>query len=388
MNGKALVGLTVLALLLTACGAAAEETATPEFETDLVPVVAVTGEVLPATWAAVGAQTGGTVLETAVHPGDEVEAGALLVRLDPTDTELAVRRAEAALGAARAQQALLEAVTRPEQIAVADAQLQSTQAAVAQAAAQRDQLAAGTTEAEIAAAQAQLAAAEADEKSARDAYDQIRGVGVHGWVEEEAILRLRAAEEARAAAEAALAQVEGGAGARQSASDAAVWMAASQRDVAQAQLDLLEAGATAEEVAVAEAAVREAEAALELARVALERCEIRAPFTGTVGAVHVREGELIAAGQPVVTLGDLATLRVETTDLDEFDVARVAVEQRADVTFDALPEQVFAGHVARISPMAEPGSGGVHYTVVIELDEVDPAVRWGMTAFVDIEVDQ
>jgi hypothetical protein len=37
--------------------------------------------------------------------------------------------------------------------------------------------------------------------------------------------------------------------------------------------------------------------------------------------------------------------------------------------------------------MSEPGAGGVHYTVVIVLDETDPAIRWGMTAFVDIEVE-
>ena len=79
---------------------------------------------------------------------------------------------------------------------------------------------------------------------------------------------------------------------------------------------------------------------------------------------------MIAPGQPLLTLGDLATLRVETTDLDEIDVARVALGQQVDVTFDALPEQVFVGRVTRISPMAAPGSGGVNYTVVIALDEV------------------
>jgi hypothetical protein len=36
--------------------------------------------------------------------------------------------------------------------------------------------------------------------------------------------------------------------------------------------------------------------------------------------------------------------------------------------------------------MAASGTGGVHYTVIIELDEMHPALRWGMTAFVDIEV--
>jgi len=66
----------------------------------------------------------------------------------------------------------------------------------------------------------------------------------------------------------------------------------------------------------------------------------------------------------------------------------VAVGQRASVTFDTLPERVFTGHVTRISPMAEPGAGGVNYTVIVVLDETDAAIRWGMTAFVDIEVER
>jgi multidrug efflux pump subunit AcrA (membrane-fusion protein) len=86
----------------------------------------------------------------------------------------------------------------------------------------------------------------------------------------------------------------------------------------------------------------------------------------------------------VLVLGDVSTLRVETTDLEEIDVAQVDVGQEATVTFDALSERVFAGHVTWVSPMAEPGAGGIHYTVIIELDEIDPVIRWGMTAFVDI----
>ena len=378
--------MVVMVVVLSGCGGSAEETPTPEVEMEFMPVVSATGEVVPAVWATLSAQTGGTVAEVPAEPGDEVAAGDVLIRLDPTDAQLTVRQAEARLAAAQAQLARLEAPARQEDIAAAEAQLEAAEAALAQAIAQRDRVTGGATEAEVAAARAQLAAALAEEKAARDAYDQLQQAEVHGWIEEEAILRLRAAEEARAAAEARLAQSETGASAQVRAAEATVWAAAAQRDAAQAQLDLLEAGATAEEIAAAEAAVTQAEAALEAARVALARCELRAPFSGTVGLVYVRTGELVAPGQPLLTLGDLTTLRVETTDLDEIDVARVAVGQQATITFDALPERVFTGRVARISPMAEPGPGGVHYTAVIELEETDPAVRWGMTAFVDIEV--
>jgi multidrug resistance efflux pump len=135
---------------------------------------------------------------------------------------------------------------------------------------------------------------------------------------------------------------------------------------------------------VLEAQVAQAEAALAQAESALTKATLVAPFAGTVSEIYPREGEVIALGTPVLVLGDLSTLRIETTDLDEIDVAQVAVGQEATVTFDALSERVFAGHVTQVSPMAEPGAGGVHYTAVIELDEIDPAIRWGMTAFVDI----
>ncbi len=387
MKRAVMAGLAAfLIAMLVGCGTVERETLTPEPQAGFRQVVSVSGKVVPAVWATLSAQTGGMVTEVLVEPGEEVEAGDLLIRLDPTDAQLAVRQAEAQLSAAQAQLALLQAGARPEDIAAAEAQLHAAEAALAQAVAQRDQVVGGATEAEIAAARAQLAAALAGEKAARDAYDQLRQAGIHGWVEEEAVLRLRSAEEARAAAEAQLSHLEAGAPAQVQAAEAAVWAAAAQRDAAQAQLDRLLAGPTAEEIAAAQAAVAQAEAQLSAARVALARCEVRAPFAGTVGLVHVRVGELVAPGQPLLTLGDLTVLRVETTDLDEVDVARVQVGQRATVTFDALPDRLFTGRVARISPMAEPGSGGVHYTAIIELEELAPSIRWGMTAFVDIEV--
>ena len=381
------VGLIALAVILSACGAGAEETPTPEVAVDYVPVVSITGEVVPASWASIGAQAGGTVVEVLVERGDQVAAGDLLVQLDPTDAQLAVHQAEAALETAQAQLALLQVGPRPEEIAVSEAQIAAAQATISQTIAQRDQLAASTTEAEIAAAEAEVIAAVAARKVAEDHYDRIEGK-VHGWIEEEAILQLRAAEQALVAAQAQLDRLRAGADPYQvRVANAGIVVAEAQETIAQAQLGVTKLEVTAEEVAVAEASVSQAEAALAVAQMAATRSEFRAPFAGTVGTLSVRVGEVIAPGQPLITLGDLTTLRVETTDLDEIDVARVAVGQQAAVSFDALPNQIFTGHVTHISPMAEPGSGGVNYTVIIEMEELDPAIRWGMTAFVDIEVE-
>ncbi len=377
-----MTGLMVLGLV--GCVGQGDQEVVSETEPETVPDISVTGEVLPAVWANVSAQKGGAVMEVLVEPGDEVAEGDALVRLDATDAELMVQQAEAALATAQAQLNLLEAAPRPAQVAVAQAGESTADAMLSQATAERNRLAAGTIDAEIAAAESAVAQAEAFWKEAQLYYDSVRARAddLDDWMEQEAALRLRAAEQSLQAAEMRLALLRATYEARLREADAMVDATKAERDSAQVQLNMVQAGATAEQIAVAQAGVAQAQAAL----LALERTEVRAPFAGTVGMVDTRVGELVVPGQPLVTLGDLATLRVETTDLDETDVAKVHVGQQVDVSFDALPERVFVGTITRISPMAAPGSGGVNYTVVVELDEIDPAVRWGMTAFVDIEL--
>jgi multidrug resistance efflux pump len=382
------MGLAVLAL--AGCGDQSGEPVVSDTEVRAVPDISVTGEVVPAVWANVSAQVGGTVVEVLVEPGTAVAADDLLVRLDATDAELMVQQAEAALTTAEAQLDLLEASARPAEIAAAEAGVGTADAMLSQATAERNRLAAGAVTAEIAAAESALAGADALWKEAQIYYEsvRVRADELDDWMEQEAALRLRATEQSAKAAQMRVTLLKVTYEARLQEADAAVDAAMAGRDGARAQLDLLKAGATAEQIAVTEAGISQAQAALDAAMLALERTEVRAPFAGTIGSVDARVGELIVPGRLLVTLGDLSTLRVETTDLDEIDVAKVTEGQQVDVSFDALAEVVFVGEITRISPMAAPGSGGVNYTVVIKLDDVDPAVRWGMTAFVDVEVEE
>lgn len=383
-----IAGLVVLGLV--GCGEQGDAETATETDGSTAPDISVTGEVVPAVWANVSAQKSGTVMEVLVEPGDVVEAGQPLVRLDVTDAELAVRQAEAALTTAQAQLALLEAEPRPAEVAAAKAGVSGAEAMVAQAEAERSRLASGAITAEIAAAESAVAQAEALWKDAQLYSDSVRARAdeLDDWMEEEAALRLRATEQSLKAAQMRLALLRATSEARLGEADGMVDAAAAERDRSQAQLDMLDAGATDEQLAVARAGVHQAEAAVDAALLALERSEVRAPFAGTVGQVDTRAGELIVPGQPLVAIGDLSTLRVETTDLGEDDVANVHTGQQVAVSFDALQQVVFVGTVTRISPMAAPGSGGVNFAAVIELEEVDPAVRWGMTAFVDIDVEE
>jgi multidrug resistance efflux pump len=162
-------------------------------------------------------------------------------------------------------------------------------------------------------------------------------------------------------------------------------MAEARLQTAERDYELKKSGPDPEDVALAEARIDNAQAQLTAAEAALDDLLLLAPIPGTVTELSVKLGEWIAPGQPLLQLADLSELHIETTDLNEIDVARVNIGDTALVTFDALPDAVLNGKVTRIAPKASAGAG-VNYTVWIELDEIPDALRWGMTAFVDIEV--
>ncbi len=380
--------LLMSAILLSACGQNASSQPTPSAPVELIPtLVSASGKLVPARWAALSFQAGGRVITLDVQAGDTVKAGDVLAQIDENDARLALAQAQAQLAQAQAQLAQLKAGAQPEQIAAAEATVESADAALWGASAQLARLQAGASAADIAAAEAAVAAAAAQLKTAQDTYDRIKDIG--GTPEEQARAALNTATANHAAAQKRLDQLDAGPTKDElDAARAAVAAAQAQRAAAQAQLDLLKAGATQEQTAVAEVGVQQAQVAVDSARAQLAKLQLVAPFDGAIGNVAVRPDEFVAPGQPIVTIGDLGTLRVETTDLGEVDIARVREGQPVTVSFDALPGKTFAGEVTHIAPMPTPGQAGVNFTVTIELDQIDPILRWGMTAFVDVQVDQ
>jgi len=150
--------------------------------------------------------------------------------------------------------------------------------------------------------------------------------------------------------------------------------------------DIYSSGPDPDDVALAEARIGNAETQLTAAQATLADLELAAPFDGVISAVYINPSEWVAPGSPVLLMADLEHLQVETTDLGEIDVAQIVVGDKAIVTFDALPELVLEGTVVSIAPKAAEGSG-VNFPVVLELSEIPSELRWGMTAFVDIEVE-
>jgi len=155
----------------------------------------------------------------------------------------------------------------------------------------------------------------------------------------------------------------------------------------QTDLDKFGDGPDPDDLAIAKARLDNAQAHLASASDALEDKQLKAPFDGTVSQIFVRENEWVNPGEPVIVFGDLTTLQVETTDLNEIDVTRIDIGSRATITFDALPELVAEATVVSIASKSSPGSG-VNYTVMLEFDEIPEGLRWDMTAFVDIEIEE
>jgi HlyD family secretion protein len=128
-----------------------------------------------------------------------------------------------------------------------------------------------------------------------------------------------------------------------------------------------------------------AKTALDKANSALELYELRAPIAGTILNFEPAVGEVASPGLPVAFLADTTHWTVETRDLAEIDIARVALGQAVTVKLDALPEDEFQGTVTTIDPVGQEYLGDMTYKVTVSLNQADPRFLWNMTATVDIQ---
>jgi multidrug resistance efflux pump len=126
-------------------------------------------------------------------------------------------------------------------------------------------------------------------------------------------------------------------------------VAQAEYERAKQEFSLVDAEARVEDRRKAEAAVAAAEAQLAEARAYLEKTYLRSPLAGVVLRKFRHAGESVSTqfDSPVVTLADDSSLRVRL-DVDESDVAKLFVGQKAFVTADAYGGQKFTGHVIRV----------------------------------------
>jgi HlyD family secretion protein len=149
-------------------------------------------------------------------------------------------------------------------------------------------------------------------------------------------------------------------------------------------MESLLAGPTGAELREAQINVEQARLSLEEAQADLAKAQLSAPIDGTILSVDVNLGQQVSSGANAVTMADLAQLKL-TVNVAEVDISKLQLGQVAEITLDALPEQVFNGVVTQIAPSSASESGVVNYPVTIQLADADlTGVRPGMTAVATI----
>jgi len=121
---------------------------------------------------------------------------------------------------------------------------------------------------------------------------------------------------------------------------------------AEQHLKLLRIGPRPDAVRQAKSQVEAAEAGLALTETRLSQSMLTAPLAGLVLAKHAEQGEMLAVGAPVVTIGKMDDVWLRAY-IPESEMGRVKVGQRAHVTVDTWPGRSFEGTVSFISPEAE-----------------------------------
>jgi len=142
--------------------------------------------------------------------------------------------------------------------------------------------------------------------------------------------------------------------------------------------------------AVAEQQCAEAAANLAYARVQLAYARITAPISGVVGSISTQEGETVSASLAAptfVTLIDLGRLEVWAY-VDETDIGRIQIGQKASFTVDTYPDDAFPGTVTAIYPQPQIRDNVVDYVTVVTFETPSGrTLRPEMTTTVTIAIE-
>ena len=304
--------------------------------------VRVSGNI-EVTEAEVSFKLPGKVAERLVSEGETVQAGQVVARLENAELtqEVASRQAEVAV--AQAVLAELVAGSRPEEIAQAEAAARVAQARL-------DEMLAGSRPEEIAAAEAAVeqAVVEADRWRAEyERYQKLLEEGVVSAQQFDAIRAAYAAAEARhQEADERFKLVQQGPRTEQIEQARAAAAEANERYA------LIKAGPRKETIEQARARMEQARQALEVAKTRLGYATLISPLAGVVLSENVEAGEYVAAGTPVVTVGDLANVWLRAY-INETDLGRVKVGQPVRLTGDTFPGKSYEGRVSFLASQAE-----------------------------------
>jgi HlyD family secretion protein len=305
-------------------------------------IIRVSGNI-EVTDSEVSFKIAGRVESRLVSEGETVKAGHAVARLDSRELgqEVALRRTE--VQHAQATLAELLAGSRPQDIAQAEASVQQAQARL-------DELLAGSRPQEVAVAEAGVQWARAEVDRWKGEYER------QSRLYKNDVISAREFEVAQTAYETAKAKLQETEeqlklvkeGPRKEQID----QARAALTEAEERLALIKEGPRRETIDQARARLQQAREALALTDIRLSYALLSSPLTGIVLSENVEPGEFVAAGTPVVTVGDLENVWLRAY-IDESDLGRVKVGQSVRVTTDTYPGKIYNGRVSFIASEAE-----------------------------------
>ena len=147
----------------------------------------------------------------------------------------------------------------------------------------------------------------------------------------------------------------------------------------------------------AAASLLQAESQLKSQQERFDWTTVRAPMAGTITRIIVEEGEIITSGRSAFSRGE-AIMRIADlnqmivrTQINQVEIGKIELGQRAEITVDSYPGRVFPGKVSEISPSATPRgpqnqSSVITFEVDVEVTGSPSELLPGMSADVDIIV--
>lgn len=367
--------LLVIALVFASCGGQPASTTVTPTSVPAGTVIAE-GHIRPMQSVNLAFQGSGAVTEIMVKIGDQVKKGDALMRLDSYDQANA-QLTSAQLELTSAQQAF-DALNRDASGSQAQLWEAYMNAQVVRENAQKkwDGLNLHDIETHISDAQATLVTRKTELADAQANFDQYQNLDPNSGRYKTAQDRLRSKQKAY---DEAVTNLESD---MRTHDDplAALNAALSAEAEAKYQYDLTANGPNTDQLALAQARLDNAKAQVAAAQDALNNFELTALFDGVVADVSVEIGQQVGPQTIAVSVADPSQWIVETNDLTELEVVKLADGQKVTMVPDALPDVKLTGTIQTISGAFTNQGGDIVYNVRILVDNpVDLRIRWGMT---------
>jgi HlyD family secretion protein len=353
---------------------------------DLEVMIDTSGKINPSGIVDIISPIAGQISELLVEAGKPVVKGQIVARIDPSDAEQLVKKAQNDLKIAESKLRTAK-LTASQAPAKAKMQVDRAKSALASAQLRYDQLIAGPTKEALAQAESSLKQAQLSLESAQTEYERMvrlyEAQAVTKQQLDSALSKYESAKESLKSAQAKLDDLN--------APPLPEELAAAEHSLAQAKIDLqiaeedLKSVDQNDSLMQAEIAYNEAQSAYDSAVRDLQATVIKAPISGMVTQVQIKEGTYVTDKTVLMSISDTSGLIVEAT-VDEYDVVKVKPGMACRVIVEPLGGATFNGELIFVGAAGSEQGGVVLYPVKVALLNPGNDVKIGMNADIEIVV--